>query len=181
MNKVTKFLTAAAICASVPFAAFADHHKPDEVPMYNKMVVSSVQASANKIVQLANVFPAEKYGWTPMEGVSTVGEVLQHVSSANYFIAHMLGAKIPEGINPRDLGDSGDKVAVIATYEASVKHVKKAINAISEEAAGEEIDLFVSPAPRARLMLVVADHGHEHLGQMIAYARSNEIVPPWSQ
>lgn len=149
--------------------------------MYNQMVVSSVEAAADKLVQLANAFPAEKYGWTPMDGVSSVGEVLQHVSSANYFIANMLGSPVPDGINPRDLGESTDKVAVIATYEASVKHVKKAIKAVSEAAAKEEIDMFGSPAPRARLMLVVADHGHEHLGQMIAYARSNEIVPPWSQ
>lgn len=149
--------------------------------MYNQMVVSSVEASADKLVQLANAIPADKYGWKPMDGVSSVGEVLQHVAGANYFIANMLGAKIPEGVNPKNLGDTTDKVGVIATYEASVKHVKKAINAISEEAAKEEIDMFGSPAPRARLMLVVADHGHEHLGQMIAYARSNEIVPPWSQ
>ena len=149
--------------------------------MYNQMVVASVEASADKLVQLANAFPADKYGWTPMEGVSSVGEVLQHVASANYFIANMLGAPVPEGINPRDLGDSNDKVAVIATYEASVKHAKKALKGVSEAAAKEEIDMFGQKAPRARLMLVLADHGHEHLGQMIAYARSNKIVPPWSQ
>jgi len=30
------------------------------------------------------------------------------------------------------------------------------------------------------LMLLLADQ-HEHLGQSIAYARSNSVVPPWSK
>jgi hypothetical protein len=30
------------------------------------------------------------------------------------------------------------------------------------------------------LMLILNDQ-HEHLGQSIAYARSNSVVPPWSE
>jgi uncharacterized damage-inducible protein DinB len=30
------------------------------------------------------------------------------------------------------------------------------------------------------LMLILEDQ-HEHLGQSIAYARSNSVVPPWSK
>jgi hypothetical protein len=29
--------------------------------------------------------------------------------------------------------------------------------------------------------LYATTHLHEHAGQMIAYARSNKIVPPWSK
>ena len=29
-------------------------------------------------------------------------------------------------------------------------------------------------------MMIIATHAHEHLGQSIAYARSNGVVPPWS-
>jgi hypothetical protein len=29
------------------------------------------------------------------------------------------------------------------------------------------------------VFIALAVHGHEHLGQMIAYARSNGIKPPW--
>jgi len=30
------------------------------------------------------------------------------------------------------------------------------------------------------LMLLLADQ-HEHLGQSIAYARTNGVIPPWSK
>jgi hypothetical protein len=31
------------------------------------------------------------------------------------------------------------------------------------------------------MWLITATHLHEHLGQLIAYARSNAVTPPWSQ
>jgi hypothetical protein len=31
------------------------------------------------------------------------------------------------------------------------------------------------------LWLLTTTHIHEHLGQLIAYARSNDVVPPWSR
>jgi hypothetical protein len=30
------------------------------------------------------------------------------------------------------------------------------------------------------LWVLTTTHLHEHLGQLIAYARSNGVVPPWS-
>jgi hypothetical protein len=30
-------------------------------------------------------------------------------------------------------------------------------------------------------MLATVTHLHEHLGQLIAYARSNNVEPPWSR
>jgi uncharacterized damage-inducible protein DinB len=30
-------------------------------------------------------------------------------------------------------------------------------------------------------MISMLNHAHEHLGQFIAYARMNSVVPPWSK
>jgi hypothetical protein len=32
-----------------------------------------------------------------------------------------------------------------------------------------------------RLWISTTTHLHEHLGQLIAYARSNNVTPPWSK
>jgi uncharacterized damage-inducible protein DinB len=31
------------------------------------------------------------------------------------------------------------------------------------------------------VLFLIANHMHEHLGQSIAYARTNGVVPPWSK
>jgi hypothetical protein len=37
------------------------------------------------------------------------------------------------------------------------------------------------PTTVRRAWVGATTHLHEHLGQLIAYARSNKIVPPWSK
>ena len=41
--------------------------------------------------------------------------------------------------------------------------------------------LFGRERSTPELTLFVAGDMHEHLGQLIAYARTNQIVPPWSR
>ncbi|GAB5559131.1 MAG: hypothetical protein SynsKO_07780 [Synoicihabitans sp.] len=172
---------AVATALAMPFAASAAHHGKHETPLTNQLIVMSLEAAQDKVTQLAEAIPADSYDYRPMEGVSDVSEVLMHLAGANYYIANLLGHGFPEGVNPRELGKGADKSEMIKIYNASVKHAKKAIKMVSAEAMEEEIEFFGMTAPRARLALVMADHQHEHLGQLIAYARANEIVPPWSQ
>jgi uncharacterized damage-inducible protein DinB len=179
MKIMFKLLAVVAACF-LPFAASAGHDEKADLPLANKLIVMSLHDAADKALQLAEAIPADTYGYRPMEGVSDVSEVLMHLAGANYFIGKMLGHELPEGINPRELGKGADKEELITIYKASVKHVKKAVKMVSAEAMAEEIEFFGRQAPRGRLALIAADHQHEHLGQLIAYARANEVVPPWS-
>ena len=42
------------------------------------------------------------------------------------------------------------------------------------------MDFFGQKMTKRAGLLVLASHSHEHLGQLIAYARSNNITPPWT-
>ena len=53
-----------------------------------------------------------------------------------------------------------------------------------EESAGEldrPVSLRGSPTTVGDIWIRAVVHLHEHLGQSIAYARSNGVVPPWSR
>ena len=179
MKQFAKTL-AVVTALAMPLTAFAAHHGKHEVPFANQLIVDSISAAQDKIAQLADAIPEADYGYMPMEGVSDVSSVIAHVASANYFIGSMLGKELPEGINPRELGEGADKAELAKIYADSAKFVKKAIKMASAEAMAEEIEFFGMTAPRARLAGIAADHQHEHLGQLIAYARANKVVPPWS-
>lgn len=174
-------LFAALAAFSLPFVATAGDHEKSELPLANKIIAMSLHDAADKVLQLAEAIPADDYGYRPMEGVSDVSEVLMHLAGANYYIANMLGHALPDGVNPRELGKGAEKGELIAIYKDSVKHVKKAIKMVSAEDMAEVIEFWGRTAPRGRLALIAADHQHEHLGQLIAYARANEVVPPWSK
>lgn len=145
-------------------------------------ILFQIDEAREKLVALANAMPNDKYGWRPGEGVRTTGEVFNHVAAANYFLPTFWGAKVPAGVNPQTLEKemSGDKAKTVDALTKSFDHLREAILAVPEADLDRKIKLFGHEATVRDAMMVLASHAHEHLGQSIAYARSNGVVPPWS-
>jgi hypothetical protein len=59
--------------------------------------------------------------------------------------------------------------------------MKKSLEAADEAALAKQIELFGMKSSVRGAYLLLLSHAHEHLGQAIAYSRSNGIVPPWSK
>lgn len=144
-------------------------------------VLSQIDQAREKLVALAEATPAEKFAWRPAEGVRSVGEVYAHVAGGNYFLPTFWGAKVPAGIDPRSFEKEGnDKAKTIDTLKKSFDHLKQQVQALSQADLDKQIKMFGKDATVRDTVLVLATHGHEHLGQAIAYARTNGIAPPWS-
>jgi len=138
--------------------------------------------TSGKAAQLATAIPEDKFDWRPAEGVRSVKESVLHMAGANYFFGSMLGTAMPEGVDPRGFEKAGmTKDEAIATLNKSVEFAQQAVNNLSAEQANEKIDFFGNEVTRRQAMFILGDHAAEHLGQLIAYARSNGVVPPWSQ
>jgi uncharacterized damage-inducible protein DinB len=141
----------------------------------------SLEDAQKKLIALAEAMPADKYTWHP-EGARTVGEVFNHVAGANYFIPTLLGAKMPAGVDPRTFDkEAGDKAKTVETLKKSFDHVIAAINDVPEADLGKTVKIFDHDGTYLDVVFIIVTHAHEHLGQSIAYARVNGVVPPWSQ
>jgi uncharacterized damage-inducible protein DinB len=136
----------------------------------------------SKLVRLAEKAPAEKYTWRPGDGVRSMSEVYLHVASANYGLPSFLGVKPPEGVDRRGLEKSTtERAKVVEHLKNSFAHVKGAITKLPDADLSKPVKLFGRDATYQDVVLLLVTHTHEHLGQSIAYARSNGIVPPWSE
>ncbi len=141
--------------------------------------IKSLDEAEKKLVALAEATPQEKYSWRPMEGVRSTGEVFAHVAAGNYGISTLLGVKIPEGISPREISKISEKGQVVEALHKSFAHARQAI--LSTTDLDKQVKIFGGRDGTAReVMLLLATHAHEHLGQSIAYARMNGIAPPWT-
>ena len=114
-----------------------------------------------KFIDLAKAMPESAYGWRPGAGVRSVREVFLHVAGENYGIPIMMGRPAPAA--------SG----ITSDFNSAVAYEAKNLT--------ETIKFFGQDWTRQRAMVLTVTHLHEHLGQMIAYARSNGVVPPWSK
>jgi uncharacterized damage-inducible protein DinB len=133
------------------------------------------------VVQLAEAIPADKFGWRPAEGVRSVSEVVMHVAAANYALAASLGVAPPAGADLENLEKVTDRDQVLSTLKTSIDHAKQAFKAAEGTDFNRTVNAFGFEMPAARAVVILAAHSHEHLGQLIAYARSNGVTPPWSQ
>jgi hypothetical protein len=138
-----------------------------------------------KFVGLANAFPQDKYTWRPMEGVRSVSEVLMLAAFEGYnFIPTSFGAKGADlGPDAAKLRTLTDKAQIIEHLDKGFAYAKSQLEALDPATLTARRKLMISPNPLAVTDIALGIGGdlHEHLGQMIAYARMNHIVPPWSK
>lgn len=132
-----------------------------------------------KIVDLAATVPADKYGWRPAPGVRSVSEVYMHIAGGNYFLASFVGMKAPS-YDTRTLEKITDKQRVLDELRRSFDHLRTAALMASDADADKMVKMFGHDTTYRAAFVTALNHLHEHLGQSIAYARMNGVVPPWS-
>jgi uncharacterized damage-inducible protein DinB len=143
-----------------------------------KAVLTGNQA---QVIQLAEAFPEDKYDWRPAEGISSVGEALLHVAGGNYFLASKLGFAPPEDVDVMNLGKITGKENIIAALKKSNDFVLENITKVEDGSLNEEVDFGFMKSNKLGGLLAIMEHNGEHKGQLIAYARTNGVVPPWSK
>jgi uncharacterized damage-inducible protein DinB len=135
-----------------------------------------------RYASLAEAMPVEKYSWRPGEGVRSVGEVFTHIIQANYGIARALGTPFPAGLDFKAISAiSGDKPKVLQALKDSFTHFRGAILALNDADADKPQKMFNRQTTLRGSFIMITGHFGEHLGQSIAYARVNGVVPPWTE
>jgi hypothetical protein len=173
---------AVAVAMMIPSACRA------QVQNLKDFHVADVENLRSKFVGLAVAFPEDQYDWRPMEGTRSVRDVLVLVAAeANVFPANW-GLPAAEGAaqgyraeSARVAGLAGTKALLIAELGRSFDHLSRSIAGMSDaERAADSRTFGRDIKVDAGITLALSDM-HEHLGQLIAYARMNRIVPPWSR
>lgn len=142
----------------------------------------NLKDAQEKLISLAEAIPEKDYSWRPAEGVRSVSEALVHTAVGNLFIPKFLGFKYGEKFSASMEKEITKKADVIALLKKSFKFDNECFSKVDEKQLGVEVDFFnKQKATKRYILLLIITHNHEHLGQMIAYARSVGVVPPWSQ
>jgi uncharacterized damage-inducible protein DinB len=160
-------------------AASVDH----TAPSYDMkgQSLADLQAVQKKFVDLANAIPADKLTWRPSADSRSFAEVFLHVSGERYGILELMGATPPAGFDRKTFEKSTtDRARIVDELNKSWDFAQKTINGMTN---GDFAKLLPKLGPQANagdvVYILVAD-AHEHLGQLVAYARVNGIVPPWT-
>jgi uncharacterized damage-inducible protein DinB len=160
-------------------SASADH----TAPSYDMKAQSlaDLQAVQKKFVDLANAIPADKFTWRPSADSRSFAEVFLHVAGERYGILGLMGTTAPAGFDRKTFEKSTtDRARIVDELNKSWEFTQKAINGMSNADFAKLLPKLGPQANAGDVIYILVADAHEHLGQLVAYARVNGIVPPWT-
>jgi uncharacterized damage-inducible protein DinB len=135
---------------------------------------------SRQLIALAEATPADKYSWRPGPGVRSTGEVYMHIAIANFYLLSVTGAKEPKV--------SVDMEKTVTSKADVIDWLKRSLDAVATAHAHlkpgdleRKVSIYGKTVTVDGMYLRIIVHDNEHMGQLIAYARINGIVPPWSK
>jgi uncharacterized damage-inducible protein DinB len=132
---------------------------------------------SDKFTGLARVMSG-KYDWKPAQGIRSVADVFHLIVKENGLLAGVLSGTPNSGAPPAPITDP-EKVQ--EALKVSYDHLQDAITGLSDSDLQTTVKLFGRDWTKQDAVMFILEDQHEHLGQSIAYARSNGVVPPWSK
>ena len=131
---------------------------------------------------LAEAIPPATYSWRPGPGVRSTSEVFMHIAIANFGLLNFTGPKMPADLTSPDLEKTVTaKADVINWLKRSLEAVKTARAGLKAGDLDRKVKVNGRDVNVDGVYLRIIVHANEHMGQLVAYARVNGIVPPWSQ
>ena len=180
----TALLASAPALAHEPQASASATQSPEVVTAtgIRAEAIANMMDAGDKIIELAGAVPPGKWGWRPGKGVRSVGEVYMHVVQGNYFLCSFLGVTPPlpkEELQKLETAPQ-TPASMVKHLQDSYAFASKSIAGLSDADLEAPVTFFGQPMTKRAVLLLLAAHSHEHLGQSIAYARMNKVVPPWT-
>ena len=140
-----------------------------------------LQAVNKKCVELAEALPSDKLTWRPSPDTRSFAEVFLHVAGERYGILSMMGATPPAGFKGREFEKSTtEKDRIVENLNQSWDFTNKTINGMNNADFAKLLPKLGPEANEGDVVYMLVADAHEHLGQLVAYARQNGIVPPWT-
>jgi len=148
--------------------------------------VADLVEMKDKFVGLAGAFSEAQWEYRPMEGVRSTKDVFALMIAETHMFPVAWGYPAPAGA-AAGFGPEMQRVNALSRAEimrqlpVSFDHMIGILRGMDEAKRNESSSYFGQQMPvHANVATAMADM-HEHLGQLIAYARANSVVPPWSR
>ncbi|HKE21674.1 MAG TPA: DinB family protein [Bryobacteraceae bacterium] len=150
-------------------------------------LVFPLNETQDKLMQLAKAIPADKYDWRPAPGVRSFKEVFLHIAYGTRLMMHAADGTARDALIPEIEQNSKaeqqlmTKEQVIAALSENLDAYRRALESARAGSLSRDVDFFGTATTRRAVLADIDTHIAEHLGQAIAYARMNGVVPPWSK
>jgi uncharacterized damage-inducible protein DinB len=174
-----------ALAVSAPALA-ADAGNPPGPTGFRGDFLIGLDRVEKQTVSLEQAMPQAKFSWRPAKGVRSVAEVYLHIAEGIYFFMGQIGHEPPADVQAvmkakkwESQTTKKDEIKTIVTN--AFAFLRKNIADTTDADLEKQVKFFGNDVSQRLIFMATQGHCWEHLGQSIAYARTNGVVPPWSK
>jgi hypothetical protein len=178
-----RLISLIGFCATCGFAAGP--------PSASQIFDRQLKSTEREVVSLAEAMPADQFSFAPkagaFDGVRTFAQQAKHIAFViDEVSAALLGEKNPSTTDAHENGPENltSKEDVVKYLKDAFAYAHKAMATLTNaNLMTETADPFDPKGRRARVdcASIVFWHTMDHYGQMVEYARMNNVVPPASR
>jgi uncharacterized damage-inducible protein DinB len=177
----------ARTCAALAGALLVGASGADgQTSSWHEVQVEDIRTMHSKFRDLAEAFDEAQYDWRPMDGVRSVRGVLGLAIAEAHLFPTGWGYDAPPSSEPGFAAEMEraaqlSKSEMIDDLDTAFAFLIDVVEGMSDEERMSAGEYFGTPMPVHASVATAMNDMHEHLGQLIAYARTNQVVPPWSR
>ena len=166
--KLNSFAVRVTLALVALFVASAQGQQQSPTPVQS--INRNFDSINQRVLEMAQDFPADKYDFRPAKEVRSFGEVLVHVISGNVYAAKAgRGEQVNwDELNPKDFKG---KAEIVAALQKSIADADDTLKNTQEERFTKTLRPWID----------VIEHAAEHYGQLVVYYRVNGMAPPASR
>lgn len=180
-NRYTRAMVCALTIAAALWAPSASAQPAAATPVSIQTALGNdVGTLSDKFIGLARVM-AGKYDWRPSPGVRSVADVFNLIVGENRMLAGVLSGTPSQEGGMKGAKPITDPAEMQEALRSSYATLRQALTGLADKDLSTNVRMFGRDMTKQGAALILLFDQHEHLGQSIAYARSNNVVPPWSK
>jgi uncharacterized damage-inducible protein DinB len=174
---MTRMIRCAAALAALTTAAPAAQTATSAT--FTSSLTTAWNREKQNVAGSASAMPEADYGFKPIAGVRTFGEILGHLANEHYmFCSQVKGEKNPQdSVDFEKITAKADMVKAIAS---SIAYCDAVYASVKDDARALQPSPGRRDNPYSTLLLNVT-HDGEHYGNLVTYLRMKGIVPPSSK
>ena len=167
---VVSFLVVAFFGLAVGPSILSAQQAPKKAPGPEQVLLRQWNGIGDKVIAMAEDWPADKYDYRPNDQVRTFGQILVHIAAANYFAINPAQGKSTKGLQG-DPKEYQTKEQIVAFVKKSFADGAETLEKGGDAGALKNLGSWVG----------IIEHSGEHFGNLVTYYRNNNVVPPESR
>lgn len=134
------------------------------------------QNGAEYTIELAEAMPEDKYDFKPTPEVRSFREQVVHIMNNMVWLSstYLSKTSFKGDLKHKELS----KEEILMLLRQATIFAKNTVMNLNAEELDDTVDFFAGPLTKRQILILMNDHMTHHRGQIIVYARMNDIKPP---